>query len=107
MLIYLKEQLSLNCKRMHNKYLEVLLRKIVAVTIAMCIEYHIRHVEGHTHTPALQILNFSYYMLMYQHLFTYRVYQEWEIVNNTFVAMVMREGEKCGSNFRTVTVSVS
>ena len=32
------------------------------------------------------------------------VYQEWEIVNNTFVAMVMREGDKCGSNFRTVRV---
>ena len=32
------------------------------------------------------------------------MYQEWEIINNTFVAMVMREGDKCGSQFRTVKV---
>ncbi|XP_064632706.1 N-acetylglucosamine-1-phosphotransferase subunit gamma-like isoform X2 [Lineus longissimus] len=32
------------------------------------------------------------------------VFQEWEIVNNTFVAMVMREGDTCGNTFRSVKV---
>ncbi|KAK3091220.1 hypothetical protein FSP39_018038 [Pinctada imbricata] len=32
------------------------------------------------------------------------VWQEWEISNNTFVTMVMREGEKCGNIYRTVKV---
>lgn len=36
----------------------------------------------------------------------YRVWQEWEIENNTFVAMVMREGDKCGSKHRTMKVSI-
>ncbi|KAL4240465.1 hypothetical protein ACF0H5_001257 [Mactra antiquata] len=32
------------------------------------------------------------------------VWQEWEIENNTFVAMVMREGDKCGKQQRTSKV---
>ncbi|XP_052816440.1 N-acetylglucosamine-1-phosphotransferase subunit gamma-like [Mya arenaria] len=32
------------------------------------------------------------------------VWQEWEIENNTFVAMVMREGDKCGNKHRTTKV---
>lgn len=32
------------------------------------------------------------------------VWQEWEIENNTFTAMEMREGEKCGDIHRTVKV---
>ncbi|XP_045214818.2 N-acetylglucosamine-1-phosphotransferase subunit gamma-like [Mercenaria mercenaria] len=32
------------------------------------------------------------------------VWQEWEIENNTFVAMVMREGDKCGNSQRTMKV---
>lgn len=32
------------------------------------------------------------------------VWQEWEIGNNTFTAMDMREGEKCGDIHRTVKV---
>ena len=38
-------------------------------------------------------------------MFCIRVWQEWEIENNTFVAMVMREGDKCGSNQRTMKVN--
>ncbi|XP_059162503.1 N-acetylglucosamine-1-phosphotransferase subunit gamma-like [Physella acuta] len=33
------------------------------------------------------------------------VWQEWEIINNTYVAMVMRDGDHCGSIFRSVKVS--
>lgn len=36
-----------------------------------------------------------------------RGYQEWEIENNTFHAMVMREGDACGEIFRSVKVSVT
>lgn len=32
------------------------------------------------------------------------VYQEWEIVNNTFVAMQYREGDRCGTSYRRVRV---
>ncbi|CAG2212639.1 GNPTAG [Mytilus edulis] len=32
------------------------------------------------------------------------VWQEWEIHNNTFVAMVMREGDNCGNLFRSMKV---
>lgn len=32
------------------------------------------------------------------------VWQEWEIENNTFIAMVMREGDACGSKHRTMKV---
>lgn len=35
---------------------------------------------------------------------SFRVWQEWEIENNTFTAMEMREGEKCGDIHRTVKV---
>lgn len=35
---------------------------------------------------------------------SFRVWQEWEIENNTFIAMEMREGEKCGDIHRTVKV---
>ncbi|XP_061197191.1 N-acetylglucosamine-1-phosphotransferase subunit gamma-like [Saccostrea echinata] len=35
------------------------------------------------------------------------VWQEWEIENNTFIAMNMREGEKCGDFHRTVKVIFS
>ena len=34
------------------------------------------------------------------------VWQEWEIQGNTFVAMLMREGDSCGAVTRTVRVSV-
>lgn len=33
-----------------------------------------------------------------------RVWQEWDIENNTFVAMVMREGDKCADKQRSVKV---
>ncbi|KAI0210720.1 N-acetylglucosamine-1-phosphotransferase subunit gamma [Lamellibrachia satsuma] len=32
------------------------------------------------------------------------VWQEWEIQNNTFIAMVLREGDTCGDRFRTIRV---
>ncbi|XP_064608327.1 N-acetylglucosamine-1-phosphotransferase subunit gamma-like [Liolophura sinensis] len=32
------------------------------------------------------------------------VYQEWEIENNTFVAMLYREGDRCGTSYRRVRV---
>lgn len=37
--------------------------------------------------------------------FLLSVWQEWEIRNNTFVAMAMREGDSCGDVFRSVRVS--
>ncbi|KAH9523661.1 hypothetical protein Btru_040621 [Bulinus truncatus] len=33
------------------------------------------------------------------------VWQEWEIVNNTFVAMMMNDGDPCGNIFRSVKVT--
>ncbi|KAJ8319474.1 LOW QUALITY PROTEIN: hypothetical protein KUTeg_004565, partial [Tegillarca granosa] len=32
------------------------------------------------------------------------VWQEWEIINNTFTAMIMREGDHCGELYRTAKV---
>ncbi|BFY99693.1 hypothetical protein BsWGS_02733 [Bradybaena similaris] len=33
------------------------------------------------------------------------VWQEWEVVNNTFVAMVMRDGDSCGRIYRSLKVT--
>ncbi|RUS91344.1 hypothetical protein EGW08_000861 [Elysia chlorotica] len=33
------------------------------------------------------------------------VWQEWDILNNTFVAMVMKDGDSCGSLFRSARIS--
>ncbi|GFR58741.1 N-acetylglucosamine-1-phosphotransferase subunit gamma [Elysia marginata] len=33
------------------------------------------------------------------------VWQEWEIVNNTFVAMIMKDGDSCGSLYRSARIT--
>lgn len=35
----------------------------------------------------------------------FRVWQQWVIENNTFVAMMMQEGDPCGDRFRSTKVS--
>lgn len=33
------------------------------------------------------------------------VWQEWEIMNNTFIAMIMRDGDSCGSLYRSARIT--
>ena len=36
---------------------------------------------------------------------SYRIWEEWKISNNTFVAMMMKDGDVCGDRSRQVSVS--
>ncbi|XP_048763496.2 N-acetylglucosamine-1-phosphotransferase subunit gamma-like [Ostrea edulis] len=79
---------------------------------------HLKRLYGRCFTKELNEYKYEFcpFFNVTQHEQSYRwnpfsgvlgVYQEWEIENNTFTAMNMREGEKCGNIHRTVKVIFS
>ncbi|KAK2157991.1 hypothetical protein LSH36_179g03037 [Paralvinella palmiformis] len=76
---------------------------------------HLRQLLGHCFTKIIDSYKYEFcpYSNITQHEQSLRwnpysgvlgVWQEWDIVNNTFVAMVMSEGDSCGSVHRTTKV---